>query len=41
MEEINKMRENKQKDYEKLSALWKKANKIIFGEAQEILEDKI
>src|SRR3989344_6090754 len=39
--EINKMRENKQKDYEKLSALWKKAKKIIFGEAQEILEDKI
>ena len=41
VEEINKMRENKQKDYEKLSVLWKKANKLIFGEAQELLEDKI
>ena len=41
VEEINKMRENKQKDYEKLSALWKKANRIIFGKEQEILEDKI
>ena len=30
VEEINKMRENKQKDYEKLSVLWKKANRIIF-----------
>ena len=31
VEEINKMRENKQKDYEKLSVLWKKAKKIIFS----------
>ncbi|MBI2004023.1 hypothetical protein HYS72_01010 [Candidatus Pacearchaeota archaeon] len=41
VEEVNKMRENKQKDYEKLSKLWKKAKEIIFGKAQELLEDKI
>ena len=36
VENINKMRENGQKDYETLFGLWKKANGIIFGEAQEI-----
>lgn len=40
-ENINKMRENGQKDYETLFCLWKKAKKIIFGEPQEFLESKI
>ena len=38
---INKMRENGQKDYEKLSVLFKKAKSTIFGESQELLENKI
>lgn len=31
VDELNKMRENNQTDYEKLSPIWEKVNQLIFG----------